>query len=250
MADIPGAVGGAPGLTNKGELIKLVVQSFDNVERKGTMKKFEAFINPDEYSLSYNVATDKTAVTGKNVNTQDVFLHIQPIEISLKFFLDGTNITGQALDVKKRIGEFHEVIGYDGKVHKPRYLRIIWGNAVWIRTGQDSFDCFLKSATIQYKMFKPDGTPLRAVITATFTEVLSQPIGDGVNKESSPDLTHIRIVKEGDTLPSMVKDIYGDFSYYLEVARVNNLQDFRNLLPGQKLYFPPFDKNVKKANNA
>ena len=68
--------------------------------------------------------------------------------------------------------------------------------------------------------------------------------------KNRPDLTHIRVVKEGDTLPSMANDIYGDFSYYLEVAKANNLQDFRNLIPGQKLYFPPFDKNVKKPTNA
>ena len=99
-------------------------------------------------------------------------------------------------------------------------------------------------------MFRPDGSPLRAIINATFTEVLSQPAAQGEDKKSSPDLTHIRVVKEGDTLPSMANDIYGDFSYYLEVAKANNLQDFRNLMPGQKLYFPPFDKNVKKPTNA
>ena len=30
--------------------------------------------------------------------------------------------------------------------------------------------CVLKSASIAYKLFKPDGIPLRVVITATFTD--------------------------------------------------------------------------------
>jgi nucleoid-associated protein YgaU len=60
----------------------------------------------------------------------------------------------------------------------------------------------------------------------------------------------VRIVKEGDTLPSMVYKIYGDYKYYLEVAKVNGLNDFRNLQPGKQIFFPPFDKKVKmKAQN-
>jgi nucleoid-associated protein YgaU len=59
---------------------------------------------------------------------------------------------------------------------------------------------------------------------------------------SSPDLTHYRIVKAGDNLPLMTQRIYGDPKYYLEVARVNKLVNFRNLKPGQAIYFPPIEK--------
>jgi len=43
----------------------------------------------------------------------------------------------------------------------------------------------------------------------------------------------------------MVHKIYGSFKYYLQVAKVNNLKNFRDLIPGQKLIFPPFEKNLK-----
>ena len=61
-------------------------------------------------------------------------------------------------------------------------------------------------------------------------------------KKSSPDLTHERVVKEGDNLPLMTYRIYGDPKYYLEVARVNGLTNFRKLTPGQKIVFPPIEK--------
>ena len=89
MADILGDVGNALGLTNQGGLIKLLVLSFSDVARQKDKKSFEAFINPDEYSMNYNVVVDKTYVPGKNTNDKDVFLYIQPLEVTLKFFLDG-----------------------------------------------------------------------------------------------------------------------------------------------------------------
>ena len=58
----------------------------------------------------------------------------------------------------------------------------------------------------------------------------------------SPDLTHIRTVQSGDTLPLLAKAMYGSSRYYLVVAEANGLDDFRNLKPGTKLFFPPLEK--------
>jgi len=251
MADVLGAIGDTLGLTKGGEVTKLLIESYSDVGRGKDKKTFEAFINPDEYSLNYNVVVDNTFKPGRSTNDQGNFLQIQPLEVTLKFFLDGTNIipdkaTGKKLDVPQKIGQFHDAIGYDGNVHRPRYLRLIWGRAAWLRANQLSFDCYLKSASFQYKLFDKNGTPLRVIINATFTEVLSAPAAQATDGKKSPDLTHVRIVKEGDTLPAMSFDIYGDKKYYLEIARINKLTNFRNLQPGQKILFPPFDKNTSK----
>ena len=57
--------------------------------------------------------------------------------------------------------------------------------------------------------------------------------------KSSPDLTHLREVGAGDTLPLMANRIYGNSADYIKVAKYNNLKAFRQLIPGQKLFFPP-----------
>ncbi len=235
---------------NSGTLEKLKVESWAALERSGESEKtFTAFINPDEFTLNYNVITENRTTPGKNGSPAS-FLGTAPLELSLKFFLDGTKVTGQELDVANKIKEFYEVVGYDGTNHRTRYLRIFWGKLTLLRSNQFALDCVLKNASLQYKLFKADGTPLRVVINATFTEAISNEEREAEEPASSPDLTHVRIVKEGDTLPAMAYKIYGDFKYYLEVAKANNLQDFRNLLPGQKIFFPPFDKNVKEKANA
>jgi nucleoid-associated protein YgaU len=102
--------------------------------------------------------------------------------------------------------------------------------------------CVLKSASIAYKLFKPDGIPLRAVITANFTDNSDDQTSQAIAQNQSSDLTHVRLVKAGETLPSLCEQIYGDPHYYLEVARANKIDNFRNLAPGIKLLFPPLEK--------
>lgn len=51
--------------------------------------------------------------------------------------------------------------------------------------------------------------------------------------------TIIRIVKDGDTLPQLSQEIYNSKDYYVQVAKYNKLNKFRDLTPGMQLIFPP-----------
>ncbi|HPF52255.1 MAG TPA: hypothetical protein PK335_11805, partial [Draconibacterium sp.] len=83
---------------------------------------------------------------------------------------------------------------------------------------------------------------LRASARAKFKGFIEDNLRVALENNSSPDLTHVRMVNEGDTLPLMTYRIYGDSKYYLEVARVNKLTNFRKLKVGQKIFFPPIEK--------
>jgi nucleoid-associated protein YgaU len=102
--------------------------------------------------------------------------------------------------------------------------------------------CVLKSASIAYKLFKPEGVPLRAVITANFTDNSDDNARVAIAQDQSSDLLHVRLVKAGDNLPTLCHQIYGDPGYYLEVACVNQIDNFRKLTPGTKIIFPPLEK--------
>lgn len=86
--------------------------------------------------------------------------------------------------------------------------------------------------------------PIRAVANTTFKGSIEERKRTALEKKSSPDLTHILQVKAGDTLPLMCKKVYGDPKYYLQVADVNGLGNFRRLEPGMELVFPPIDKTT------
>ena len=92
---------------------------------------------------------------------------------------------------------------------------------------------------VEYTVFSPTGKPLRATVKLEIERSLDEEEEQKRKNNSSPDLTHIVIVKAGDTLPLLCQRIYQDTRYYLEVARHNELIDFRNLIPGSELHFPP-----------
>ena len=240
---------------NSGELEKVKIKGFEDINHTGTPKIFEAFINPDEFTVNYHTNIDHTSTLGQT-GTAGAFLSAAPMELSLKFFLDGTKASGTLksatrteVSVAQKITEFYEACGYNSNRHRPRFVQIFWGDLSLLRFNPEIFHGCLKSVSINYKLFNAKGAPLRAIINATFVEAIPPVQRDSAGKASSPDLTHVRLVKEGDTLPAMTQAIYGNFSYYLQVAKANNLVDFRNLQPGTRIFFPPLDKDPGEGLN-
>lgn len=222
-------------MTATGKLEKLKILAFEDPAYGGAPKmQFEAFVNPSEITLAYEMEYDAaqgSGTTGSRMN----FKKMKPGDMSLTFFIDGTGASGTTVDVQERIKLFQDVTGYNGRIHRPNYLKVMWGTLQVKR-------CVLKSASIAYKLFRPDGVPLRAVVTANFADNSDDQTRVAMAQDQSPDLTHIRLLKAGDTLPALCDEIYGDPGYYLEVARANGLDHFRALRPGTRVVFPPLEK--------
>jgi nucleoid-associated protein YgaU len=49
-------------------------------------------------------------------------------------------------------------------------------------------------------------------------------------------------INEGDLLPLLTHNIYKKQDYYLQVAKINKLKNFRKLKAGSTLIFPPIAK--------
>jgi hypothetical protein len=227
-------------MSDRGTLEKLRIEAYEQPDySEQSVGKFEAYINPNEITVYYEMEYDSAQGTG-TTNSRMEFKKVKPGDMSLTFFIDGTGadgklINGKPIDIQNKIEEFQTITGYNGNIHRPNYLKIMWGTLQIKR-------CVLKSASIAYKLFKPDGVPLRAVITANFTDNSDDQMRVALAQDQSPDLTHIRLVKAGDNLPSLCYEIYGDPGYYLEVARVNQIDNFCQLTPGSKIFFPPLEK--------
>ena len=123
---------------------------------------------------------------------------------------------------------------YDPTTHQPPFVQLRWGVLL--------YNCKLSRMTINFKLFKPDGTPLRAEADCSFEEVIDSERLAAIENRQSPDLTHIRTVIEGDTLSLLCFREYGDSKYYYQVAKANGLTDFKQLTAGTKLIFPPIAK--------
>ncbi len=222
-------------MSDRGTLEKLMIQAYEQPDYSGQpIGEFSAYVNPNEITLSYEMEYDSTQGSG-TTNSRMNFKELKPGDMSLTFFIDGTGANGNLIDVQQKIEQFQTITGYNGNIHRPNYLKVMWGTLQIKR-------CVLKSTSIAYKLFKADGIPLRAVITANFTDNSDDQTRQAIAQDSSPDLTHVRLVKAGDTLPGLCYQIYGDPNYYLEVARANQIDNFCNLTPGSKIFFPPLEK--------
>jgi phage tail protein X len=223
-------------MANSGTLEKLLIKAYEKADYSGeAVSQFESQVNPNEITLAYDLEWDAaqgSGTTGSRMN----FKKMKPGDMSLVFYIDGTGADGKPpVDVQQKITEFQTVTGYNGNIHRPNYLKVVWGTLQVKR-------CVLKSASIVYKLFKHDGVPLRAIITAGFADNSDDQTRVAMAQDQSPDLTHVRLVKAGDTLPTLCYRVYGDPAYYIEVARANGIVDFRNLVPGTRIIFPPVEK--------
>lgn len=209
--------------------------------------KFLAPINPSSISLSFS--TNFNVKEGANVDNPEVqYYGGAPPKLSFDLILDGTGMIADhgggvknpaPVDVAKQIEEFKKACYYyiSGK-HEPPYVKVAWGKTL-LKHKKTEFAGRLESLSISYSMFKEDGSPLRAKISASFTGSLNPQTEAKVKSQSSPDLTHLITIKAGDSLPALCKNIYGDAQYCHQVAKINKISNFRKLEPGQVLEFPP-----------
>ncbi len=251
-----------PGIESSGKLTKIKIQAYaaPDFKTKGTISEtldesvlkgeFTALLNPESYSESFEVELNENRAFG-DIGSDLNYVNTKPQSLTLKFLFDGTGVvqknTGVKLlnsirgnefkiaTVKDQISDFKKIaFKFEGQIHQPHYLKINWGSL--------EFRGKLKKMDVNYTLFTPAGDPLRAVITAEFVEFADKKMREALRKTNSPDLSHYRIIKGGDTLPLLTEEIYGDAKYYLQVAKVNKLLNFRELPIGTKLIFPPIEK--------
>lgn len=249
----------------KGELDKLLITSFKDEQYSKPKETFEVMYNPTSFSqefkskwipeqgltdgkqyqfrtlesesVAFEFLFDATLASppGKN-SRQKASVSYQGIETQINKPTSATGIIMEDRHVDQAIRKFFEITqNIQSDSHKPNHLQINWGAF--------QFRGVLGSATVNYKLFNSAGLPIRATVSANFDQSLSRQEQAAEAGRTSPDLTHIRVVNAGDTLPIMCKRIYGSTEFYLEVARVNKLRNFRNLEVGQEVFFPPLAKS-------
>ena len=251
---------------DSGKLTKMIIQAYASVDDSGIMvlseeekHKYTVQVNPESYTLHHNIKYNYLPGHG-NSGSEAKHACSSPQTLNFEFLFDGTGVIpasagpldgvpiagavadllsggGEEDDVETKIQKFIAVVDYDGKEHEPHKLNLAWGKL--------SFDCVLTKLSLEYKLFNPDGSPLRAIAKASFSEAITEKCREVKEKNSSPDLTHLRTVSAGDKLPLMSHRIYRTANYYLEVARANNIYNFRNIKAGIQLSFPPIDKKAK-----
>ncbi|MEN8132590.1 MAG: peptidoglycan-binding protein [Pseudomonadota bacterium] len=198
---------------------------------------FEVMLNPSSYSHAYSIGYNKKEALGQ-LGSDTKFSGIRPEKVNFDIVIDGTGVVNppsggnDSPDVKTQVEQLTKIVyQYDGSNHEPNHVRLLWGSLIFFGR--------LDSMSVDYTLFKPTGEPLRAKIKLAFSGFMSKEEEALRANRSSPDLSHLIEVKAGDTLPMLCYRVYKDCSYYLEVARINNITNFRAIKPGSTLHFPP-----------
>ena len=222
-------------------LVKLSFTTYDSPACDGSIVKgpIYVFFNPTDYTRSY-----------KNLYIEDEKLDASKAQ---KFFkgaasevfnldnlmVDSSVVSKLSSNSTQSVGTYVDALkvaiyDYVGTEHGPSFVLVSWGDML--------FKGLCNEFTVQYTHFDSTGIALRAKIKLAFESSLTSTIANKMAGKSSPDLTHSRTVKAGDNLSMMSRNIYKDSSYYLELARTNNLNSVFDIKPGDQIFFPPIKK--------
>ena len=214
-----------------GVLTKYKMYAYADAAFSQLVGSYTLQINPETYKHSHSSIYGKAKTTGTAGQSTE-FEVMAPQTMTFEFYLDATGVIPGVQNLASEIKRFKSLVyAYNGNVHSPNYIKLVWAGPPFL--------CRLTSLDIEYTLFKPDGMPLRAKLFVAFEEFLSPAAIAAQAKRHSPDMTQVRTVQAGDTLPLMCFRIYGDSNYYIQVARFNGMANFRNLKAGSTLQFPP-----------
>ncbi|UII27383.1 LysM peptidoglycan-binding domain-containing protein [Fulvivirga maritima] len=218
---------------NSGKRVKMVIEAYEQPDFTSSAGDFSLQMNPEKYDISVpqktyekkNVLSNGEVAPGNDSEKLEV--------LTFDFYLDATGIVPGCTDVHESIEKLRKLgLEINGKIHRKNYLKVRWDSVL-------VFPCVMKSLEVDYLLFKPDGTPVRAKLSAEFEQFIDAETQAKINNTSSPDLTHVHTVVAGDNLPLLCYKIYGDSKYYLQVAEYNDIINLSCLNPGQKIIFPP-----------
>jgi hypothetical protein len=215
------------------ELMKITGYTDKNFQQAFAGQPYTVMLNPENIKWQRGIEYNEQQAPNTSAPSQKY--KSTPVEkLNFDLTIDCTGIVdSKRTKMSDEINALEKIIyTYNGTIHRPNFVKIQWGQSI-------VFKGVLKSMDTSYTLFKPDGSPLRAKLSLGFTEYISPESVEEIDAKKSPDITHLISVVEGNTLPQLCQKTWNDDSYYIQVAKYNDLNKFRNLKGGEKLIFPP-----------
>jgi hypothetical protein len=216
-------------------------QAYLTIENEGSPIK--CLFNPKEYSISKSSSWQKKQNSSSIPNLQ--YGGGEPRKLALDLFFDGTDaVDGDVRDITEKLFallEANKKYKAEKKVRPPS-VEFHWGRT-W------TFPAVIESLSVQYSLFRPDGTPIRASAKLSLTQVekaVAKPSAGGAKKGQNPTTRGVadlrsHVVRDGDSLPSISFASYGDPTLWRAIAEANGVDDPLALRRGRILSVPQVD---------
>jgi hypothetical protein len=236
-------------LTHSGDVTKLKITAYKKEDFTDKAGEFDVPFNPVSLNLKLQIDRVETKAIGQPDGTASQ-VAIPSQDFSFDFIIDGTGfeggksaITNSLPNVNDAGKESHKYVSgeiaklltlvykYEGEKHQSNYIEILYGKIL--------IQCVLSSIDITYTLFDKAGMPLRAKVSLSFKTTGKKQLQDIIANAQSPDLTHIRELKQHDHFLNMSNKMYENNYLYVQVARANNMNSIRENKTGNRVVFPP-----------
>lgn len=203
-------------------------------------KVITVLFNPTEYTFERANAYKATAIPGLGAPLLQ-FVNGESDTLSMELFLDDytdpkgpTSLQQKEEDpLGKRLKDVTKLLEVDRDLHAPAPVRFNWGPF--------EFTAVIEKLGRKVTMFHPDGTPARVTLSVSFKEyrTLQQQVEDP--RLESADKTKRRVVVGREGLWLIAHREYDDPAEWVRIARANDLDDPRDIAPGDWLQLPPME---------
>lgn len=206
--------------------------------RKISKPDFTFPVDPEKVRLTKGIEYGEDKELG-GLNGSNPFVRYRPEQLYFECLFDTTTVmedNDESIPVHDMVDTLEErLYDYNKDMHRPAYVRAIYGNIVFM--GQ------LQSLETQYTLFDLKGNPIRAELKVTLTGYRSKEMENKLFSKRSPDVSRLVTLKAGQTLAALCYEIYGDPLLVGQVARINNLNGYRNIPAGTKILMPMLRKS-------
>ena len=199
--------------------------------------KVTCAFNPNEYTISKSANWRGTPKPAAPDAPKPEFVGTSPRTLKMKLMFDAW-ASGQYA-VTTAVAQLLEwcsptPASISRGMPNPPILAFMWGQ-------NEFFDAYLKSVDVQYTLFSPKGTPLRATVNVTLVEIPDEPAGQ--NPTSGSLAGHrTALMVAGDSLHSIAYREYGSAALWRGLAAENGIDDPLRVGPGTTLRIPPRER--------
>lgn len=183
--------------------------------------------NPTEYQLQKGNNFAEIAIPGLDAPPIQ-FIRGAAEKLSLELLVDTTDTLDDVRE--KYTDKLRALLNVNGKLHAPPIVRFNWDRQVFVGV--------FESLNITFTLFRQDGVPIRAKLSAVLKEYRPAAVQLEETPRQSPNVEKAYTVRRGDTLSSIAGQVYRDPSQWRVIARANNIQDPSRVEIGATLMIP------------
>ena len=219
----------------------LKIYAYSDAERSTELGVFECFVSPLSIKMHRNNQFGKLKTINGTIPVT-AFSNGGTNVLELTIVLDGTGAYALKDDepylVVDQLNDLMKyTVLYDGTIHQPPFLKVVWGTI-------PIFVCRAQDLDVDYKTFNNEGVPVQADVRLKFIEDVDLELSKKIANKESPDLFHEHIVADHETLASISFQYYRDTGYIHRIAQQNSLNNFYAIETGERLVIPPLNTKL------